>query len=80
MNILVDNFTFLIKYQDGDFILKADSVEHYSGDNLLRVIGDMNENNSTVYSVTEIEGFIGGKYKYIDGEIVINPDYMQPEE
>lgn len=80
MNILVENFTSLIKYQGGVFEQKDSTIDHYDNDeNLMRIICDLDVNNSTVYfDITEIDGFIGNKYKYIDGEVVDNPDYVEP--
>jgi hypothetical protein len=80
-NILVDNFTSLIKYQGGVFVQGARTVEHKDDDgNLIRIICDMNENNSTSILVDEIDGFVGNKYKYVDGVVVDNPDYVEPKE
>ena len=62
VNILVDNFTSLIKYQGGDYELKDSIVNHYHNNVLIRIICDLNINNSTVYSVEDIADFIGNKY------------------
>lgn len=78
VNILVEDFTSLIKYQGGDYTQGATTVEHYHDGNIIRVICDLNENNSSVYSVEEIGGFVGNKYKYVNGEVVANPDYVEP--
>ena len=78
-NILVDNFTSLIKYQGGVFTQKDLVVDQYDNEgNLIRVICDMNKNNSTVYTIIEIDGFVGNKYKYVNGEVVDNSDYVEP--
>ena len=59
VNILIDNFTSLIKYQGGTFTQKESTVDHSYNGTIIRVICDMNENNSTVYSVEEIDGMSG---------------------
>lgn len=76
VNILVDNFTSLIKYQGGDYELKDSIVNHYHNNVLIRIICDLNINNSTVYSVEDIADFIGNKYMYVNNEVTLNPQFI----
>jgi hypothetical protein len=79
--ILVDNFSSLIKHQGGEYIMNASNIEvkDFNG-NLLFIFSMLNSNICSIYDTAYIDGFMGNKYKYINSEVVINPDFVQPEE
>jgi len=79
--ILVENFTSLIKHQGGEYIMNNNNikVKDFNG-NTLFIFSSLNSNNCSIYNADHINGFIGNKYKYVNGEVILNPDYVEPEE
>jgi hypothetical protein len=82
MNILVEKQTNLIKHQGYIYIQEdSDIVVKDDGGNIKFYFGDLNRSNCDIYEIDNpIEFFIGNKYLYIEGEIVLNPEYIEPEE
>jgi hypothetical protein len=81
VKILVDA-QGIIKYQGHyDYILLENSVKAMSDANSVDFyICDMNEENSEIIELDNpIEGFIGCKFIYEEGEVIENPDYVEEE-
>lgn len=73
MNILVDNFDNTIVDAGRDYVQKTDCVETYHDGTSGPVYATLNSSNSTVVDVpsfTYDQKTDGGKYKYVDGEVV----------
>jgi hypothetical protein len=80
MNILVESLTNLIKYQGYEFSYGGDTRTNMSLEGFIQFSDvSLNKHNSGIYEVETIEDFVGDKYKYIDGEIVLNPNWIEPE-
>ena len=81
MHILVERLTHLIKYQGYDFAYEGDDgVEMYLDGFVEFKDCSLNRHNSDVFDVAEIADFIGDKYKYVDGEVVDNQDWVNPDK
>lgn len=80
MKILVEDSTGRIKHQcsdyafDNDRIVVSDPTTHI----VQFYFGDLNKNTASEYEIeSEISDFIGNKYLYQDGEVVLNPDWEE---
>lgn len=80
MKTIVRNFNRLSLY-----LLKDDVLVHASNTNITVgnpvqfIIGDLNDSNSTIYTVSDVPtDWIGEKYLYKNNEWSLNPDYAEP--
>ena len=80
MKAIIEKESTSIKYllQDTDtVILSADSISVKTAKKQF-VIGDLNSDNAMlVENLADIQDFIGNKYLYNAGEILINPAYVE---
>jgi len=78
--ILVEKNTNLIKHQDLNYTLEDHQVVvKDSYDNVKFIFGDLNKNTAYTADVSHIDSFIGNKYIYENEEVVLNPDWVEPE-
>jgi len=78
--ILVEKDINLIKHQDLNYILEDHQVVVKDAyDNIKFIFGDLNKNTAYIADISHIDSFISNKYIYEDGEVVLNPDWVEPE-
>lgn len=81
MRILVEARTGLIKYQGYDFEYTPFYTTELSIKGHIEMIDcSLNSDNSFTLDVDEIDDFSGDKYKYVDGKIELNNDWVEPIE
>ena len=74
-NILVKRSNDNIIFQDADFVLTPENIEVGEDGNIKFYFAGENDESVDVYQLDEpIPDWIGCKFLYQNGEIVLNPD------
>ena len=84
MKILIQNETNLVKYCEKNIIQFANNTLVVDDNNAITIIiSDLNSTNSTMETINKDiipTDFVGDKYKFIDGEFVLNEDFIEQIE
>jgi hypothetical protein len=77
-NILVCN-SELIKDYDRNYQVFHNVTAVLDGENnVILIYSDLNDTCCQVYQIdSPIENFIGNKYKYVEGKVVLNENFME---
>lgn len=76
--ILIEKDTNLIKHQGMTYDLQDKQViVKDSLGNVKFIFGDLNKNTAYQEDISDIDSFVGNKYIYQDGEVVLNPDWSE---
>ena len=79
INILVNEFDNVILHQKADYVLNDNNIEVWFNGSIMFIYGTLNKNLCSVYQIeNEIDDFVSNKYKYINGQVVDNPNYIAP--
>lgn len=80
MKTIVRNINRVSLYLfEDDVLLQANATQIAVGNPIQFIIGDLNDSNVTIYDgITAPDDWRGEKYLYVDGEWLLNPDYIEP--
>jgi hypothetical protein len=68
----------LIKDAHRDYILTNNTIVVLEGGYHILTYSDLSSATCNVYQIQDkIQDFIGNKFIYIDGEVILNPDYEE---
>lgn len=76
--LLVEKYTNLIKHQAHHYEICEDKIcAKDPGDNIIVIFATHNTNNSYIVESEHIDGFVGNKYIWADGETIENPYWSE---
>jgi hypothetical protein len=80
-NVLVEHDTGLIKDYGRDYFLTNNTIVVLEDGSHILTYSDLSSANCNVHQIEDvIEGFVGDGFIWDNGSVVINPNYVAPEE
>lgn len=79
INILINKADGVILHQNKVYEILEDKVNVYDKiGNILFVFATLNSSIVEVVEISDIiSNFVGNKYMFVDGKIVLNPEYIE---